>query len=85
MVHHGIHDIDDDDINILKLICEMALWSAMQAADKLPTKEHLNHFLALSCRANTDLQTMGEALNWIYELEKKLSAEKKEEDKLKPQ
>ncbi len=85
MVHNGIHDIDDDDINILKLICEMALRSVMQAADKLPTKEHLNHFLALSCRAKTDLQTMGEALNWIYELEKKLSAEREDEDKLKPQ
>jgi len=74
MVHCGIHDVDDDDINILKLICEMALWSVMQATDKLPTKEHLSHFLTLSCRTTTDLRTMGEALKWVFELEEKLSS-----------
>jgi hypothetical protein len=79
IVHHGIHDVDDEDINILKLICEMALWCVMHAVDKLPTKEHLNHFLTLSCRAKTDLEVMGEALEWVYELERKLSTAKPSE------
>jgi hypothetical protein len=49
---------------------------AAAAPPKLPTKEHLNHFLALSCRAKTDLQAMGEALKWVFELKDKVSGTK---------
>jgi hypothetical protein len=77
MVHHGIHDtIDDEDINILKVICEMALWCVMRDADKLPTQEHLDHFLMLSNRPKGDLEVMDQALEWVHELEKKLSSTK---------
>jgi len=77
IVHHGVHDdVDDEDINILKSVCEMSLWCAFHDAEKLPTQDHLNHYLTLRARPRAELEVMGEAMSWVHELDKKLSTAK---------
>jgi hypothetical protein len=77
IVHHGIHDtVDDEDINILESVCEMSLWCVFHDAEKLPTQDHLNHYLTLRSRPRAELEVMGHALNRVTELDRQLSTAK---------
>lgn len=77
IVHHGVHDdVDDEDINILKSVCEMSLWCILRDAEKLPTQEHLEHYLRFRPRPRDELKVMSEANAWVHELDRKLSTAK---------
>lgn len=47
IVHRGIHDVGDTDVNIMKLACDIALLWLMQIRTSLPTTKHLAEFYRL--------------------------------------
>jgi hypothetical protein len=47
IVHRGIREIEDLDVNILKLACETSLAWLVQEAEALPAKCHLREFYRL--------------------------------------
>lgn len=44
VVHRGIHRVKDDDINILKLACEIALQWLVDMYEKMPTQDCLSRY-----------------------------------------
>jgi hypothetical protein len=71
IVHRGIHDIDDDDINILKVACESALDWLFTVQKSLPTINHIDTYYGLREKSDTDCRTVSDCITYINNLKKK--------------
>ena len=66
IVHRGISDdIDDEDINILKLACEHALLWLISIRSDLPTVNHLEKYYLLRETNNVDLKALSDVVQII--------------------
>ena len=65
IVHRGIHDIEDDDINILKLACEAALNWLFRVHKSLPTTAHIEHYYRLRETNRTDFEAIRECVAYL--------------------
>ena len=68
IVHRGIRTGDyDEDINILKTVCEGAITTVRAVRDKkgLPTKAHLRHFYQLHSSCTATLKAITESLDFV--------------------
>lgn len=70
VVHRGLHNnINDDDINLLKLACETALDWLFQVQDVLPTICHLENYYKLHTVNNNQLNSLLNNPNSSVELD----------------
>lgn len=58
IVHRGIHEIEDDDINILKLACEAALDWLFRVHKSLSTIAHIEHYYRLRELNKIDIEAI---------------------------
>jgi hypothetical protein len=65
IVHRGIHDVDEDDVNIFKIACENALLWLINQLKTLPTKSHLNEFYSLRDVGETKLDSLEDCIKYI--------------------
>jgi hypothetical protein len=65
IVHRGIHDINIEEVNILKIICEKALMWLINEHKNLPTKQHLNEFYNLRDSNQAKLSALNDSINYI--------------------
>ncbi len=65
VVHRGIHKVDDDDVNVMKRICEIAMRWLFREAKRLPTKSHLNAFYQLRTSGVEVVKAYSEASRYI--------------------
>lgn len=65
IVHRGIHEVEDEDVNILKLACEVALAWLVRQRKSLPTKTHLDQFYRLREVNSTELQALRDCIKHI--------------------
>lgn len=66
IVHRGISDdIDDADINLLKLACEHALLWLLSAKGNLPTINHLEKYYRLRETNNVELEVLSDVVRII--------------------
>lgn len=65
MVHHGIRDVGDDEVNFVKLICELVLGWLINESRHLRTKHHLAAFYQLMTSGDTVIEGFRGAANYI--------------------
>lgn len=65
IVHRGLHDVSDRDINTLKLACERALLWLIQHREDLPTKMHLDRYYRLREVGNAHIEVFSDTLKFI--------------------
>lgn len=65
IVHRGIHEVEDIDINILKLACEAAFAWLFQVHKSLPTVAHINQYYRLRETNQTDLEAIEGCVAYI--------------------
>lgn len=65
IVHRGIHEIEDEEVNIFKHVCEISLLWLIKQTKTLPTVAHLQHFYRLREINSTDLQAMRDCIQLI--------------------
>lgn len=65
IVHRGIHEIEDDDINILKLACEAALDWLFRTHKSLPTVAHIEQYYRLRELNQTDIEAIKGCMTYI--------------------
>ncbi len=65
IVHRGIHEVEDDDINILKLACEVALGWLIRVYEDLPTIAHIEYYYRLREMNQTDFEAMRECIDYL--------------------
>jgi hypothetical protein len=68
IAHSGISDVDDDDINILKLCCEVALVWLVEASQHLKTRQALAEFYAQRQVSNSTLTTRKDSIAYVERL-----------------
>lgn len=68
LVHKGISDIDDDDINHLKFAIDTALLWLYKSLSKLKTISHLSHYYRLRDLNKSDLTAINETISIINKL-----------------
>ena len=44
LVHHGIDQINENDLNFIKSLCEISIVWILQNHEKIPTEKHLEYF-----------------------------------------
>lgn len=71
IVHRGIHEIEDDDINILKLACEAALNWLVRVHKSLPTTAHVEHYYRLREMKQTDIEAIRDCVTYINKQKRK--------------
>lgn len=67
IVHQGSDTVEDEDVNILKTICEAALLWLIEVREKLPTKKHLSEFYRLRTINNADLKAVAECAKYVID------------------
>jgi len=65
IVHRGIHDVQDDDINILKFACEVAIEWLIRIQKTLPSTAHIEHYYRLRDMNNTDLEAVRDCVAYL--------------------
>jgi hypothetical protein len=65
LVHRGIDNIDQDDINILKIVCETALKWIIEEHNNLKTKLHLNEFYRLRTSSEKEIEAISDCIKYI--------------------
>lgn len=65
IVHRGIRDVDDEEVNFMKRISEVALLWLIRESKNVPTKQHLNAFYQLRTRGDTVVEAFSHAANFI--------------------
>jgi hypothetical protein len=65
LVHHGLHHIDEEEVNILLVVCESVLGWLMRVWKKLPTKLHLREFYRCVTRGDTELDAVTQSVAYI--------------------
>lgn len=65
IVHRGINNIEDIDINILKATCEIALDWLFIIHKILPTMAHIEHYYSLREKSFTDFKAIRDSLVYI--------------------
>lgn len=53
IVHHGIHDVDHDDLNILRTACDTALAWLFRNREAFPERRLIHRYLRSQARATT--------------------------------
>lgn len=68
-VHKGIStNIDQDDVNVLKFICDTTINMLMKLILRLPTKDHLDLFYRAISRPETEKRIIKQVLELVDEL-----------------
>ena len=62
IVHRGIHDVENDDINIIKLACEAALDWLFRTHKSLPTISHIEHYYRFRELSGTEISAMNASI-----------------------
>jgi hypothetical protein len=65
LVHSGINNIDQDDVNILKIVCEIALKWIIEEHNNLKTKLHLNEFYLLRTSSKKEIEAISDCIKYI--------------------
>ena len=65
IVHKGIHDVEENDMNILKYVCELALLWLINVRKSLPTIAHLEQFYQLRTLSDADLKTRSATVTYV--------------------
>jgi len=65
IVHRGIHEIKDNDINILKLACDAAINWLFRIHKSLPTIAHIEHYYRLREMNQTDFEAIKGCVAYI--------------------
>src|SRR5699024_7504888 len=65
LVHRGIRDILDNDINTLKIIAEVSIGWLQNKRDNLSTERHLNTYYQYRTVSTTDINGVQETLEFI--------------------
>jgi len=68
LVHKGLSDINEDDINHLKFAIDTALLWLYRSLSKFKTIQHLSHYYRLRDTNRTELNTLGETIGIINKL-----------------
>lgn len=71
IVHHGIHDIEIDDINIMKVACEAALDWLFRAHSSLPTISHVELFYRFREQSDTQINAMNTSIAYLKKGQRK--------------
>lgn len=65
IVHRGIHEVEDEEINVLKLACEVGLVWLIQQRKSLPTTAHLDQYYRLREANTTELSALRDCVKYI--------------------
>lgn len=66
LVHKGIHfDIDQEDVNSLKLLCELALQWLISHRNDLKTKRQLEYFYEWATKGDAEIEAIEAALAYV--------------------
>jgi len=65
IVHRGISEISDDDVDFLKFAVEMTLLWFFQNIKQLKTINHVSEFYRLRDKNNSDIKTIKEILKFV--------------------
>lgn len=65
IVHRGIHNVEDNDINILKAACEIALDWLFVIRKSLPTTAHIEQYYSLREKSDTDYRAIRDSLAYV--------------------
>ncbi|NPA72215.1 MAG: hypothetical protein GXO35_05225 [Gammaproteobacteria bacterium] len=65
IVHRGIGDVDEEDINILKLACEAGIHWLFSVVKDLPTVQHIRQFYRFKDMGKKQREVIGETLRFI--------------------
>lgn len=68
LVHRGLSDINEDDINHLKFAIDMALLWLYRSLTKFKTLKHLSHYYRLRDTNKTELNAISETISIINKL-----------------
>jgi hypothetical protein len=60
LVHHGIHEVDDDDVNNFKTVVDSALHWLIGSRSRIRTRDRLARFYEVLGRARVDPSIIGE-------------------------
>jgi hypothetical protein len=65
IVHRGIHNVTDDDINIMKHICETALRWLISERHRIPSSLHLDQFYRLRELNDAEVEARKDIIKYI--------------------
>lgn len=65
IVHRGIHNIVEDDVNNLKTISKLALNEFVKLARVLPTTQHIRQYFSYRERGASELSVLSETIQYI--------------------
>jgi len=68
LVHNGISDINDNDVNHLKFAIDTALYWLYTSLTKLKTISHLSHFYRLRDLPKSELNSTKDTINFLNNL-----------------
>jgi len=71
IVHSGIHDLENDDINTIKLACEAALDWLFRTHTSLPTISHVEHYYRLRESSGTDIDAINDCIDYVKKTRRK--------------
>lgn len=60
VVHHGIHEVDDDDVNNFKTVVDSALQWLIRSRSRIRTRDRLARFYEVLGRSRVDPSIIGE-------------------------
>jgi hypothetical protein len=67
VVHRGIKCIEDDDINVLKILVETALYWLIGVKSDLPTVRHLSTYYKFRTAGDTEIDSVSDTLDYIQD------------------
>jgi len=65
IVHRGIHDIENDDINVIKIACEAAVNWLFQIHKSLPTVQHIEQYYRFRQSTRPEINSMYDSISYI--------------------
>lgn len=71
IVHRGIHDVENDDINIIKLACEAALEWLFRTHKSLPTISHIDHYYRFRELRGAEINAMNASIAYLKKRRRK--------------
>lgn len=78
IVHRGIHHIEEDDLNVIKLNCESSLHWLIHRYDQIKTEDHLKAYYQLRDLSSSDLEREARTTDIIKEVAYFIESERKE-------
>lgn len=70
IAHHGVHAATDEDVDVLRAICQEAIRWLWQSHKELPTKNHLNEFYILRTANNKSIRGKKEEYEQMLRMRK---------------